>query len=161
VFNSVWIERPCRNCALSNHPCTYALRDRKITVPESYLRNLEGGLISPKLLASTRRRPIFEVTNTSVQGPSQEAGTESVRHLLFPPVVENSTADLFVSKLKQIKITSPGVFGVQSDRLRLPSDDGEVESKQPQDYEYFALNFDTLRKSLIHVIACRYSIPYR
>jgi hypothetical protein len=142
-------ERPCRTCALANQPCTYAVRDRKITIRESYLKNLEGGLLSPRAFASTAKRTPFSPINDSEKEVASKIGIDDNRRP-FAATVENSTAELFVSKLKQIQISNslPGARGAQSGSSRAQSylhSDSEPVSMQPPKYEYVPLDFDTLR----------------
>lgn len=139
-------ERPCRNCALANRPCTYAVRDRKVTVPESYLRSLECGVHNPRAIDNTANRPLLDSNPASEQRTTSNAALAGPR-LSYDPVVENSTAELFVSKLKQIQgsNSSPGVLGTCSDSLSPQI--GEQGFTKPSKYEYFALSYDTSRMS--------------
>ncbi|KAL4783706.1 fungal-specific transcription factor domain-containing protein [Aspergillus varians] len=122
-------ERPCQNCTLANQPCTYAVRNRKVTVPESYLRNLEAGILDPTALATETKRSF---------PPSQDAGAGISCHPL-DPLVESSTAEYFVSTLRQLQ--------------NAKSSTGEEHSEQPAEYEYFTLNFDTSHEK------CTFKLP--
>ncbi|KAK7216107.1 hypothetical protein V2G26_004110 [Clonostachys chloroleuca] len=58
-------EKPCRNCALSNCQRTYAIRDRKVTVTESYLKQLDGGLLAAETSGRSSRR----ISSDAVDSP--------------------------------------------------------------------------------------------
>jgi hypothetical protein len=117
-------------------------------VPESYLKNLEERLINPMAVTSAAQRPQLDSSHISQQGHSQFIGAEDPRRP-FEPLVENSTAELFVSKLKQIRNsnTSPGKFGLQPPSRVSPGGESEQGPAPPPTYEYFVLDFDTSRMS--------------
>ncbi|KAH8695588.1 hypothetical protein BGW36DRAFT_429461 [Talaromyces proteolyticus] len=111
-------ERPCRNCALANKAYTYAVRDRKVTVLESYLSDLEGVLLRLRMT----RTPGLGAANTSEQGPGLEIAVDQ-----FDPIMEDTTAEVFVSKPKQIPISNcSAMLGAQ-----LESNDSQPESIRP------------------------------
>ncbi|KAI1370794.1 hypothetical protein F4677DRAFT_437509 [Hypoxylon crocopeplum] len=137
-------EKPCRSCALAKRPCTYAVRDRQVTVPESYLKSLEGALAGPEPSDGARKRPYLDSSYVPQEGLVRDTDLTIARRPL-DPLVENSTVEFFVSKLKQIqKLTpAPGTLGTQPESSASPDDEANRESTQSQTYEYFALNSDT------------------
>ncbi|KAI0161791.1 hypothetical protein GGR52DRAFT_586018 [Hypoxylon sp. FL1284] len=133
-------EQPCRSCASAKRPCTYAVRDRQVTVSESYLKSLESALAESGPSDVGKEYP----DNALRDGLARDAET-ACAHRPLDPLVENSTVELFVSKLKQtpkLKQSS----GTLGSRTRSSfSHDGDVkrESTTSPMYEYFALNYDT------------------
>lgn len=143
-------ERPCRNCASANKACTYAVRDRKITVTESYLRNLEGGLLSPKTLEDAAKKNPNQTVEVSKNENVHDSPIDESRPT-YGSVVENYTADLFISKLKQIQIANSA-----SGTLSVPLDNNDDRSSgQNPNYEYFALDFDSFRGCMLYCIQVR------
>ncbi|VUC29706.1 unnamed protein product [Clonostachys rosea] len=139
-------EKPCRNCSLTNSLCTYAFRDRKITVPESYLKHLEGGLARPEVPHGAVPRHIsFEAADAAGQRSTQDAVPNLARQR-FDVVVENSTAEQFVSKLKQIRDAKSSfcAHGTQSESLSgARTEESQLPPTPFAQYEYFELTFDT------------------
>jgi hypothetical protein len=137
-------DNPCRNCALTNRVCTYAVRDKKVTIPESYLRRLENELQNSKVVHSNTGRSAEE----SCAPPPRSVQFIDERKRRRPSVsaVENSTAQLFVSKLKQIQSSTSGLhlFGNHS-QTSGPSNGELEEDSVASKYEYFALDSDTAR----------------
>ncbi|CAK7216191.1 hypothetical protein SBRCBS47491_002738 [Sporothrix bragantina] len=133
---------PCRNCQVANKPCVYVIRDRPVTVTESYLKTLEAAAA-----ASTPNSIInqhYQETRPVVPNNSRIDDTETASPA--PPrqphalQVENSAAARFVSKLKEIQNPKALPNSVRQDLLLPVSGDG---STQPHIYEYFTLNSDT------------------
>lgn len=132
--------------------CTYAVRDRKVTVQESYLKSLEAAFVDPGTPARPSERPAHgsrqQTHVVSQEQPDRDPVTSpTLTRRPYDPLAENSTTELFVSRLKQIQKSNPasGQFGSQYDSLTSTEDElSGVSSKSPA-YEYFALNFDTLR----------------
>lgn len=152
------IERPCWSCTLANRPCTYAVRDRQVTISESYLKNLEDALAESGPSSGAKKRHVVDLGHAPQDDPvGRDTETTPVRRPL-DPLVENSTVEVFVSKLKQIpKLKhSPGTLGSQT--ASSPSYTGELrhEPTKSQLYEYFALNYDTSRMFRIDVLVRSY-----
>ena len=134
-------ERPCRNCTLANRLCTYAVHDRKITISESYIRQLEASSWNP-LTVDKPLKPNFAAPPTHLNNPAPYTPAQSDSQL--KSTVENSTAELFVSKLKECQVSrSVGYDGTDS-RVSPSVDSTLLSTPQPK-YEYFALESDTLR----------------
>ncbi|KAL4899308.1 SUR7/PalI family-domain-containing protein [Aspergillus multicolor] len=110
-------ERPCQNCALSNQPCTYAVRDRKVTVCESYLRNLESGVRTPK---------------TALPAPSARGGTFGG---------DATSSGLLMDGGSSIGKT------VMSTLRHLQSPKSQSGDEADPEYEYFTLDLDTIHSS--------------
>ncbi|KAM0549049.1 hypothetical protein ACHAPJ_009624 [Fusarium lateritium] len=134
------LERPCRNCALANRPCTYAVRDREVTISKTYLERLERGLArldTPATASSSTRQ-------LSGNSPQEVTISAPSSRQAFDPVAENPDADVFVSRLKEIQFShlSPGALQANSETYAR-SDHSDISLTSPPRYEYFGLNFDT------------------
>lgn len=143
------IERPCRSCTLANRPCTYAVRDRQVTVSEGYLKSLEGAV------AESRN---IDPGHATQDGVGRDADMTTLARRPLDPLVENSTVELFLSKLKQtpkLKL-SPKTLVAQTESTASCDVDVKRESAKSQIYEYFALNYDTSRKLFIPLLASPY-----
>ncbi|KAF4965348.1 hypothetical protein FSARC_6843 [Fusarium sarcochroum] len=137
-------QRPCRNCVLANRPCTYAVRDREVTISKTYLEKLERGLarINTRATASdSARQPSDNSPQGVTSGPSPRQP--------FDPVAENPDANVFVSRLKEIQFSH---LSPHSD-THAQSDYSDLSSTHPPRYEYFGLNFDTLHAQ------CTFKLP--
>lgn len=114
-------------------------------VPEAYLRGLEAG-------RGGRRRPTSSSPSNSHLTEEEEASNyvdgqrprRSSQH-----TIENSAAELFVAKVKQLRQDAP---------FLAPSDPSLGDSSDPDGgmrtgavsasgYEYFRLDYDTARES--------------
>ncbi|KAL4965442.1 Zn(II)2Cys6 transcription factor [Aspergillus stella-maris] len=113
-------ERPCQNCTLSRKPCTYAVRDKKVTVSETYLKQLEAEA------AAERHLP------TSPEPHCNDPESPSSRNILQLETGDFASA-VFISGLKQLQ-------GHACGEPRSPSPDAA------EPYEYFSLSFDTSRE---------------
>ncbi|KAL3496153.1 fungal-specific transcription factor domain-containing protein [Aspergillus germanicus] len=132
-------EKPCRSCRLANRDCQYPVRERNITVPESYLRSLEARVAQGR----SAEQPAPPDPNP-LQHPHPPL-TPSVGVQLSDPLVEDPTSEVFVSGLKRLRspISLLGVtdfsnpIGVTSSLI--------VEGLQVQrhTYEYYQLEHDT------------------
>ncbi|KAL3711793.1 hypothetical protein TMatcc_000485 [Talaromyces marneffei ATCC 18224] len=145
---------PCRNCAFANASCTYATPDRKVTVRESYLNQLRKAAIGQKQVVSASGHlgldPCDTVSSQTerLHGGSPAKLAHTSASSSSAPLVENSTAELFVSKLREIqKSQSPS--GSPSNSLLEgagpPGDNNKPGLSKVRAYEYIALSFDTLR----------------
>ncbi|KAJ5579709.1 uncharacterized protein N7459_005694 [Penicillium hispanicum] len=125
------LELPCRSCQLTGHECTYPVRDRNITVPESILRDLEARAFGSR---------------------GQPLGVASSPELPARPLVEDTTSEVFLTRLKQIRQqnTSTGL----TPRFTSPSTlTIEGETSSPESYEFVQLSFDTSDTP------CTFSLP--
>ncbi|KAH8886037.1 hypothetical protein GQ53DRAFT_809886, partial [Thozetella sp. PMI_491] len=132
----------------------------KVTIPESYLRSLERDLAGPSSIVTTTGASAGDAGDSSQQPGPQDSGIDGARRPI-DSVVENSNADAFVLKLKEIRDrnshsnSSPGPLHVQSEarRPQAQSDYLELGSSQQPKYEYFELTFDTLHEQ------CTFKLP--
>ncbi|XXG99250.1 hypothetical protein Hte_005587 [Hypoxylon texense] len=117
---------------------------REYRVSEGYLKSLEGALAESGPSVNARKRRNVDPGHAPQDGVSRDADTTLARRPL-DPLMENSTVELFVSKLKQIpKLKhSPGTLGGQTESTASGDGDVKRESTKSQIYEYFALNYDT------------------
>ncbi|KAG9809135.1 hypothetical protein KCU63_g21697, partial [Aureobasidium melanogenum] len=58
-------EKPCKNCLQADKPCDYPMRDRKVTVNESYIQQLldENERLKRGVNDDTSHEDTTEVTN--------------------------------------------------------------------------------------------------
>lgn len=136
-------EHPCRNCASANKACTYAVRDKKVTVSESYLRSLAGDS-SGSISFDGAYSEVFREN-----GPKNGC-TETVMRTRRPglkrtydSLVENTTAELFVTRLKKVKklhasMSPDQVFTAISES----SSTAAPDVPRSLSYEYVALSYD-------------------
>ncbi|OKL63836.1 hypothetical protein UA08_00772 [Talaromyces atroroseus] len=121
-------ELPCRSCRMANQRCTYPIRDRNITVSESFVRSLEARALA------------------YAPDASPSSGHESLRGSTAqgyqPPLVEDSTSEAFLARLKQIRQQNAGpVFPDLQDHDSSPSNP-HTDYSSPS-YDYVQLDFDT------------------
>lgn len=148
--DKVMTEKPCRNCALAKLPCTYAIPDRKVIVRESYLKRLQSAAIDHEEIATATDRPHLDHRGNvrlETEKPEGSRGLARVSSRFVDPLVENSTAELFVSKLRDIQ-KSQDLLGPpatdQSEGSASSGDRANQGPSKPPPYEYIALSFDTL-----------------
>ena len=118
---------------------------------ESYIKDLENALNDAQ--SSSNVDNSFSLDSRLVQQERPEHVTSPTTvNRSNDPLVENSTAELFVSRLKQIQESKrlPGPVDGQAELTSINSDAQRELTRVPT-YEYFALNFDTLCKSLPHI----------
>lgn len=126
-------------CEAANKPCVYVVRDRTVTIAESYLKRLEAAAATAPS-QSLNARHIASVPVGRRIEHAEKTSPATPRLLLSNPQVENSTAARFVSMLKEIQKPKT----VDADLASLAYGDG---STQPPVYEYFTLNSDASRMS--------------
>jgi hypothetical protein len=141
-------EQPCRSCSLTNSVCTYAPRDRKVIVPESYLRRLEGAqarpaepeVVSPVIAEGfAQQRPLED----TALGPACSRPSTSA-------AANYSTAEQFVSRLKQVRDfrSTSDILDTQTESpTSARIEESALPSTRIPQYEYFELEFDTTRQS--------------
>lgn len=112
-------------------------------VPEAYLRRLEAS-------RRERRRPTSSSPSSSQLAEDEEAsdfvGDQRARRS-SQHTIENSAAELFVAKVKQLRQDAP-FFAPSDPSLGESSDpDGGIRTgaAPASGYEYFRLEFDTAR----------------
>ncbi|KAL1859188.1 hypothetical protein Plec18170_002303 [Paecilomyces lecythidis] len=134
-------EKPCRNCRLANRDCQYPVRDRNVTISESYLHSLEARAA----LAGAVQHP--HPVLTPVEGGLElraQFPAQSVSRHLSDPLVEDPTSEVFVSGIK--RLGSPTSLLNGSD---FPNPVGVASSavvkglQMQQEYEYYQLHHDT------------------
>ncbi|KAF5008355.1 hypothetical protein FDECE_5398 [Fusarium decemcellulare] len=139
-------ERPCRNCEAARVECVYPQRDRVVSVPESYLRALEAGRDSrnesPRSLRSVSRA----TADDDVEPAPNDSSVGDPSH--HP--IENSAAEVFVEKVKQLRQNT--TFSANSDTSPDVDRESNVPPKSPMplaaSYEYFPLAYDTSQPQL-------------
>ncbi|KAF2021036.1 hypothetical protein BU24DRAFT_487536 [Aaosphaeria arxii CBS 175.79] len=140
-------EVPCRNCHLAHRTCTYPSREQFLTVPESYIRNLEANASRLSAAPATYYPAVSSRPNDV--GTHANGATSSGSHSKAELLVEDPTTEGFVSRLKRFR--QPYLAGSSS---QLPHDSqsspSNVGGNTPQEsaYEYVRLNFDTKNPSL-------------
>ncbi|KAL3455952.1 fungal-specific transcription factor domain-containing protein [Aspergillus heterothallicus] len=138
-------EKPCRNCRLANRDCQYPVRERNVTISESYLRSLEARVAHT---ASTAEQSHPHPPLTPVEGSLEsraEIPAQCVGVQLSDPLVEDPTSEVFVSGLKRLRSPTsllglndfPNPIGIAS------SPTVEAPQVQRQAYEYYQLDHDT------------------
>lgn len=133
-------EQPCRNCRARKNECSYPVRDRSLTVPESYLRRLE-----------TELRHFKDRTATTDARAGNGSGSRTPARA--ERLVENSSAEQFVRKLRELyavhpssndqQVTSPGNASSTSQGPR----SADLGESYPQ-HNYAPLQFDELRRRI-------------
>ncbi|CAI6089010.1 unnamed protein product [Clonostachys chloroleuca] len=123
-------ELPCRNCQLANQECTYPMRDRNVTVSERFIRNLEA-----RALSHSSQLP--QATPSSE--PESLRGTVSQGLPPPLPLVEDSTSEVFLARLKQIRQNNTGPDFSQLTPSNPYTDD---TSPAAAPYDFVQLKFD-------------------
>lgn len=146
------VGKPCRNCALANRPCTYAAPDRKVTVSESYLKRLQSAAFGQSKFGASPEHPRPEHGHWEGQPLKSTAGlagaiagSAHAPRRTSDPLVENSTAELFVSKLREIEKFSTLIVSPASDHSERCDDHADYEPSKSLPYEYISLSFDNFR----------------
>ncbi|KAJ0419925.1 fungal-specific transcription factor domain-containing protein [Aspergillus carlsbadensis] len=142
-------EKPCRNCRLANRDCQYPVRDRNVTVSESYLRSLEARAAQgrsgeqpphPHPHPHPPLTPVEGSLESRVEIPAQNIGVQ-----LSDPLVEDPTSEVFVSGVKRLR--SPTSFLGVADfptHINVASSPAlEGSQAQRQAYEYYQVAHDT------------------
>jgi hypothetical protein len=159
---------PCRNCAFANASCTYATPDRKVTVRESYLDQLRKAAIGHKQSVSAADHLVLDPRDNASSQTERihESPAKSAHTFLSSssaPLVENSTTELFVSKLREIHKSQSPSGSLSNSGLENPDLSGNNNKhalSTPRAYEYIALGFDTLRTHIQHCVALLLIILY-
>ena len=128
---------------MRNSECSYPVRDRSLNVPESYLRGLEAEL---RHFKEQTAKPESQVADGS---GSRTAGR-------VERLVENSSAEQFVGKLRELYDLQPPSNAYQATSL----DDASSTSHRPRDTglgesysqnSYAPLHFDELSMMAIRM----------
>lgn len=127
---TLFAELPCRNCQLANQECTYPMRDRNVTVSERFIRNLEA-----RALSHSSQLP--QATPSSE--PESLRGTVSQGLPPPLPLVEDSTSEVFLARLKQIRQNNTGPDFSQLTPSNPYTDD---TSPAAAPYDFVQLKFD-------------------
>lgn len=104
------IGSPCQNCHAGNHQCTYPARENQILVPESYIRGLQYeafNRVTPGMTShNIQPAPVVDRSpTTAIPGPDSVHHSDdaiSYHTNSQPPLLENTTAEGFVSGLKKL-----------------------------------------------------------
>lgn len=143
----LWIERPCKKCHAKNHQCTYPIRDRNLTVSESYLNRILQELNELK-----QRVHLENGCNNGskdlLSGPHNVPWNAHSNGAAYGRSVEDPTAEVFVSKLKEL------VCPISQQNISLPSSSTASSTMQDrpaamlsdssQSHNYVFLSFDRL-----------------
>lgn len=134
-------EQPCTRCRASQRPCVYSHREKVLTVPESYLRGMENEL-------SQLRRPIQENQRPLTQESSVPLSNGLEEQTIPDRLIENSTTEHFVRKLKNVYSTrSQDIPGVSPLSAGLATDQSNFHDNDDQsaisDYTYIPLDNDS------------------
>lgn len=81
-------ERPCTRCQASHRDCIFPSKDRLVTVPENYVRTLQNEVNQLRQLQAERGPLPGDAERQSLYDSNPER------------LIENSTTEYFVSKLK-------------------------------------------------------------
>ena len=132
-------EKPCRNCHAANVDCLYPDNGKLLMVPEAYLRDLEADRNRRRRLPASPQSGSHREEDEDASPANSRAGGSN-QH-----TVENSAAELFVAKVKQLRQDAP--FLIASDPslgdAGEPSDGERHSGFAASGYEYFRLNYDT------------------
>lgn len=175
---------PCERCQNRGRECVYPVRDRLLTVPESYLRGLERQVNLSRQAVDERHSPHYrpqELTGrlgttppATTTAPAKDetraplSGTtttpsSSTQAAVDGQSFEDCSAEGFVRKLRELSLTPDSSTNPLSHTTRPPS------TYPSSNYTYSRLNFDVIRKyfpsspSSIRtlVLMPRYPIPSR
>ena len=143
----LWIERPCKKCHAKNHQCTYPIRDRNLTVSESYLNRVLQELNELK-----QRVHLENGSNNGskdlLSGPHNVPWNAHGNGAAYGRSVEDPTAEVFVSKLKELVCPIPqqSISSPSSSRTSLTVQDrpAAMLSDSSQSHNYVFLSFDRL-----------------
>ncbi|KAL2856795.1 fungal-specific transcription factor domain-containing protein [Aspergillus pseudodeflectus] len=136
-------EKPCRSCRLANRDCQYPVRDRNVTVSESYLRSLEARVAQGRSVEQPPHPPLTPVEGSlesRAEIPAQSVGVQ-----LSDPLVEDPTSEVFVSGLKRLRSPTT-LLGVADFSNQIAIASGPVLEGlqvQRQAYDYYQLDHDT------------------
>ncbi|KAL1860573.1 hypothetical protein VTK73DRAFT_7272 [Phialemonium thermophilum] len=120
---------PCERCRKRNRECSYPVRDRVLTVPESYLRCLEMNVLDRNTAKGrdTDSALGLDMTQNSQARPPNRVQTS--------PLLDDCSAEYFVQKLKEVALRTP------SGRRRGRQDEA-AEAPTSLRYTYSRLNSD-------------------
>lgn len=130
------IDTPCLRCVSRRQECVYPTREKLITIPESYVRNLEkqvelarrpSACLQPKIAS-----PIPHAIPIAVPPPPQSLSVSKHESM------ESSSPEGFVQKLKALS-SSPAQDGPAA---YSPTEGG---SEREGRYTYSRLRFDLFR----------------
>ncbi|KAL3471078.1 fungal-specific transcription factor domain-containing protein [Aspergillus californicus] len=141
-------EKPCRNCRLANHDCQYPVRDRNVTVTESYLRNLEARVAQSDAIVAIQHPPL-----TPVEVPPPEIPSNRGENAFSDPLVEDPTSEVFVSGLRRLQSPTSLVGADFSNPAAILPSPLIGGSHQREPYEYYQLDYDTLNPP------CSFKLP--
>ncbi|KAI4864022.1 fungal-specific transcription factor domain-containing protein [Hypoxylon rubiginosum] len=123
--------RPCERCQSRSRECIYPARDPIRSIPESYLRNLQGELFD--LRQRVEHGPRND-SNGQISGEPVSAGAINFRR----KPLDECSAETFVETLRRLSVSVPdngptGTFREVSSGLSAVS------------YTYSRLNYDSMR----------------
>jgi hypothetical protein len=89
-------EVPCRNCTLTQRPCTYAIRDEKVIISKSHLERLQAAAGEQNAIGN-------DVPLSPIKAPQSVTLADETKRIHVSPmrdplIIENSTTEVFVSR---------------------------------------------------------------
>ncbi|KAJ5083301.1 hypothetical protein N7456_012728 [Penicillium angulare] len=90
-------KHPCAKCVSSQKTCVFPSQERVVTIPESYVRRLESEIAQLRQLSRDDQRA---ATHASDQLATTSSNDSQTQGLLPERLIENSTTEHFVRKLK-------------------------------------------------------------
>ena len=96
-------ERPCQRCRTRGQDCLYDIQDQMISVPESYLKGLNRTLKTLGDLINQQDHAQVQTDSTpDVQDVTTVHTVPSIDTGITEPLVEDTTAETFIHKLKNL-----------------------------------------------------------
>ncbi|KAK3185731.1 hypothetical protein K4F52_005596 [Lecanicillium sp. MT-2017a] len=130
---------PCSKCQASKKQCVFSSSDRLVSVPESYLRQLENQ--TQGATSRPRQQEYRPERHTAVagydEGPVQR-GTPVDR------LISDSTTEHFISKLTKVYSHSSQGAGFATDAGVRGDEDGAV----PPKHTYISLEYDNAQQTI-------------
>ena len=141
-------DQPCQRCSSRQLECLYVTKEKAGLVPEFYLRRIDSTLNELKdMIRMDRSHTSSSRGSGEASVETSDARNERNRTISVgdtDSLVEDSTAESFIRKLKEVLQTSnhgsPASSSVLSDSQRSIGSD-------PVQRRYTVMRFDTLRTS--------------
>lgn len=142
-------ERPCTRCQASHRDCIFPSKDRLVTVPQNYVRTLQNEIHQLRQLQAERGPIPGDAERQSLYDSNPER------------LIENSTTEYFVSKLKgACTATEPAQYQENAipETPESTSRSGLSHSHHAQhsssNYTYVPLDYESSKLESTYVVRC-------